>query len=95
MRGIVLLGALLMALVAAAPARAIVPPKNCGFMTVSGHRYNVKADQLRCRPARTNTRRYLEHHRKPAGYTCRDYTSGTSLKFRCSRGIKVFFAIKR
>jgi hypothetical protein len=60
MGGIVLLGALLMALTPAA-----------------------------------NTRRDLEQDRKHAGYSCRDYPLDTSLTFRCSRGVNVFFAIKR
>lgn len=74
---------------------AIVPPSDCGKMTVKGKRYNVKADQLRCRTARPHARRYLSTHTRPTGYRCRDYGSQTKLKFRCSRGIKVFFAIRR
>jgi hypothetical protein len=80
---------------ASAPAGAIVPPKDCGFMTVSSHRYNIKADQMRCATARSYSSSYLRRHRAPRGYSCHDYKSGTKLKFRCSHGIKVFFAIKR
>jgi hypothetical protein len=83
-------------LAAVAPrAGAIVPPSDCGTIVVKGKRYNVKADQLRCAPSRTYARRYLSSHRRPSGYRCRDFGSETKLKFRCSRGIKVFFAIRR
>ena len=79
-----------------APAgRAIVPPADCGIVKVDGKRYAVKADQLRCRTAKPHASRYLSTHRRPSGYTCRDFSRATKLKFRCSRGIKVFFAIRR
>ena len=74
---------------------AIVPPTDCGTLTVKGHRYNIKADQLRCRTARPYAKRYLVTHRPRTGYRCRDFGSETKLKFRCSHGIKVFFAIRR
>jgi hypothetical protein len=74
---------------------AIVPPTDCGAMTVKAKRYEIKADQLRCATAKAHARRYLSARRKPAGYRCRDYGAETKLKFRCSRGIKVFFAIRR
>jgi hypothetical protein len=84
------------AVLALAPAaQAIVPPSDCGRMTVKAKRYNIKADQLRCTTARTYAARYLSSHRKPAGFTCRDFGSETKLKFRCSKGIQVFFAIRR
>lgn len=92
---IALAAALAIAAVAVPSAGAIVPPKNCGMMTVNGKRYQIKADQMRCDPARTYSRRYLRTHVRPRGYRCRDYTSGTMLKFRCSKSIRVFFAIKR
>ena len=92
---IALVAAVALALVAAPSAGAIVPPKNCGLVTVYGKRYQIKADQMRCDPARTYARRYLRTHVRPRGYGCRDYGSGTSLKFRCSKSIRVFFAIKR
>ena len=78
-----------------AGAPAIVPPKDCGFTTVKHKRYNIKADQMRCSQAKPYARTYLARHSKPRGYKCQDYKGGTSLKFRCSKGIKVFFAIKR
>lgn len=81
-------------LVVAQPAGAIVPPKNCGYTKVGGKRYNVKADQMTCRTARTYSRRYLSSRRKPSGYRCRDY-SGGALKFKCDRRSRSFFAIRR
>ncbi len=87
--------ALLLSAATAPRAGAIVPPKNCHMMTVKGKRYQIKADQMRCSRARDYSRAYLSRHRRPAGYRCSDYGSETRLKFRCSRGIKVFFAIKR
>ncbi len=79
----------------AAPSPAIVPPSDCGRMTVKAKRYTIKADQLRCVTARSHASRYLSMHRRPSGYTCRDFGGETKLKFRCSRGVKVFFAIRR
>jgi hypothetical protein len=80
---------------AAGPAHAVVPPRDCGMQTVKGKRYNIKADQIRCRTARSYSRTYLTSHRRPRGYRCRDYTRRTKIKFRCQRGIRVFFAIRR
>jgi hypothetical protein len=74
---------------------AIVPPTDCGALTVKAKRYVIKADQLRCASAKAHARRYLLTRRKPSGYTCRNFGAETKLKFRCSRGIKVFFAIRR
>jgi hypothetical protein len=79
----------------AQPSPAIVPPSNCGMLTVKAKRYNIKADQLRCRTARTYASRYLAKRHRPGGYRCRDFNGETKLKFRCARGIKVFFAIRR
>jgi hypothetical protein len=79
----------------AASSPAIVPPSDCGRVTVKAKHYSIKADQLSCASARSYATRYLSAHRKPQGYTCRDYGHETKLKFRCARGIKVFFAIRR
>lgn len=79
----------------APPSAAIVPPSDCGMLTVKAKRYNVKADQLRCPTARSYASRYLSTRRRPSGYRCRDFGRETKLKFRCARGIKVFFAIRR
>ena len=81
--------------VLAVPSPAIVPPANCGQLTVKAKRYTIKADQLRCVTARSHASRYLSMHRRPSGYSCRDFGQETKLKFRCSRGVKVFFAIRR
>ncbi len=78
-----------------APAAwAPVPPKNCGMLQEGGL-YNIKADQMRCRRARRYARRYLASHNRPSGYSCRDYGRDTSIEFRCSKGSRVFFAIRR
>jgi hypothetical protein len=79
----------------ASPAWAPVPPRNCGMLEEGGKRFNIKADQLRCRRARRYARRYLAAHDRPSGYSCRDYGRGTSIKFRCSKGQRVIFAIRR
>jgi hypothetical protein len=75
-------------------AGAIVPPRNCGLLSVDGKRYNIKADQIRCRPARKYAKRYLQSSWRPSGYSCRRY-SGTALRFRCTKGIRSYFAIRR
>jgi hypothetical protein len=78
-----------------AEAPAPVPPKDCGNIKVSGKRYNIKSDQLRCRRARRYSRRYLSGDGRPRGYRCRNYGRSTAIKFRCENGAKVFFAIRR
>ncbi len=79
----------------AAPSPAIVPPTDCGRLTVKAKRYTIKADQLRCVTARSHASRYLSRHRRPSGYRCREFGRESKLEFRCARGIKVFFAIRR
>jgi hypothetical protein len=86
--------ALTLALVTAPGTSATVPPKNCGKITVNSKRYQIKADQMRCSTAITYSRRYLRARDRPSGYSCLNF-SGTKLKFRCSKGSRVFFAIKR
>jgi hypothetical protein len=81
-------------MVVPAGSDGIVPPRNCGKMSVGGRTYNIKADQIRCRRARRYAKMYLTSHSKPSGYSCRTY-SGSALKFRCAKGIHVYFAIKR
>jgi hypothetical protein len=85
----------LVVLFASSQAWAPVPPRNCGMLETGKKRFNIKADQLRCRTARKYARRYLASHNRPRGYTCRDYGRGTSIEFRCSKGQKVIFAIRR
>jgi len=87
--------AVVVLLVTAAPSPAPVPPRNCGMMTVEGDRYQVKADRIRCKRAKSWTRKYLSEGDRPAGYTCKNYGSSTALKFRCRKGARVFFAIRR
>jgi len=82
-------------LVTAASSPAPVAPRNCGMMSVEGKRYQVKADQIRCRTAKTYSRRYLRDAARPSGYACRNFGSETSLKFRCTKRERTFFAIKR
>lgn len=73
-----------------------VPPKDCGFIKVKSHRYNIKADQLRCDPAKRYSRSYLGENHKPKGYSCTKYSpSETAVRFRCTKGQKTFFAIAR
>jgi hypothetical protein len=86
---------LTLALVVAPGAAATVPPKNCGTISVKSKRYQIKADQMRCDTAKTYSRRYLRSHTRPSGYRCSDYASGTKLKFRCYKRVRVFFAIRR
>lgn len=76
-------------------AGATRPPRDCGMMTVKSKRYQIKADQIRCTRAKTYSRRYLSRHDRPASYACRDFGTDTKLKFRCSSGRRVFFAIRR
>ncbi len=83
------------AAIIAAPAPAIVPPKDCGPMEVAGKRYKIKADQLKCGQARDHALDYLQSHDEPRGYNCQDYGSDTRIKFRCSSGIKEIIAIRR
>lgn len=77
-------------------ASAIVPPKSWGMQSVSGKRFQIKADQMRCQTATRYSRTYLAEGRRPSGYSCTNYrASETKLKFRCAKGIRVFFAIRR
>jgi hypothetical protein len=96
-RILVLVTAALALAVVFAPSQAWAPvaPKNCGMLASKGKRYNIKADQIRCRTARRQARRYLASHQRPRGYSCRDYGRGTSIEFRCWKGQRVLFAIRR
>ena len=97
LRTIAVVAVALAATVAAfgAPAAwAPVPPKNCGMLREGGL-YNIKADQIRCGRARRYARRYLASHDRPRGYSCREYGRETRIEFRCSKGSRVFFAIRR
>jgi len=88
--------ALSIALALPAAAPAVVPPKNCGTMTVKSKRYQVKADQISCKTGRRHTRRYLSRRAKPRGYTCKNLSKEKGrVTFTCNNGRKVFFAIRR
>lgn len=88
--------ALAFALALPAAAPAVVPPKNCGAITVKGKRYTVKADQMRCTTARRYSTNYLiSVKRKPPGWRCERYGRETKLRFRCVKGRANFFAIRR
>jgi hypothetical protein len=84
-------------IVALAPGKAWapVPPKDCGMLAAKGKRFNIKADRIRCPTARRHARGYLVRGRKPSGYSCRTYGRETRIKFRCSKGARVVFAIRR
>ncbi len=95
-RTILLAAALVAALALPTAATAVVPPKNCGYMTVKGKRYQIKADQLSCRTARDHIKRYISAGRKPSGYTCRrPNTEKGRVSHTCHKGRKNFFAIRR
>ena len=97
LRSLIVTAIALALIVALAPgsAWAPVPPRNCGMLEANGKRFNIKADQIRCRAARRYARRYLVQHVKPSGYSCRKYGRETSIAFRCSKGVRVLFAIRR
>lgn len=79
----------------AAPSPAPVPPKNCGTMQVKGNGYQVKAD-IRCKRARRYARRYLAGNGAPDGWSCQRYSrSETNIAFKCNRGKRSVFAIRR
>jgi hypothetical protein len=65
------------------------------MLSAEGKRFNIKADQIRCTTARRQAKGYLVSGRKPTGYRCRNYGRGTKIQFRCSKGQRVLFAIRR
>jgi hypothetical protein len=64
-------------------------------MRANGKLFKIKADQMRCRRARRYSRRILENADRPRGYDCKSYGSETRIRFRCNKGDRVFFAIRR
>lgn len=78
-----LLTALLVCLVAAGPAGAIVPPRNCGTITVKSKRWNIVADQLRCSAAKKWAATYIRTYKAPRYYKCKRGPSGSSLWRTC------------
>src|SRR3954447_23848418 len=93
----VVLGAVA-ALLAAAPGEAIVPPKNCGSITVKHRRYNIKGDQLPCKQARSYASTYIGRRKAPRGYGCHRF-SGSALVAKCvntrTNPDRTIFIIKR
>lgn len=96
-----LIGTLAVAFALLAPvhAGAIVPPRDCKFMTIKGKRYNIKADQLKCTTARKYAEAYIRTSHKPSAYKCVKGSKGSSLAFNCVakkyNPDRTFFAIKR
>ena len=65
-------------------------------MRVNHHKFDIKADQMPCRKARRYSKRYISSGHKPRHFSCQKYDkSETQLAFRCTHGIKVFYAIRR
>ena len=83
---------------AGSTSQAIVPPKNCGTITVKYTRYNIKADQLPCKSARTYAARFLGSNVRPRSYSCQRY-KGSALVARCvnsrANPDRTIFMIKR
>jgi hypothetical protein len=76
-------------------ASAIVPPKDCGTTTVKNHRYQIKVDQITCKTGKKYAVTYLRSHTRPSRWKCTNYPSTSKFKFRCFRGVKNIYAIKR
>jgi hypothetical protein len=88
--------ATLAALLAAPGAGAVVPPTDCGRLAVAGKRLQVKVDQISCRDGLGYTKRYVREGTVPRGYACRRFTPRRGrVLFSCSKGRRVFFAIRR
>lgn len=88
------LGSFAAVLLAILPAP--VAPQDCGRMELRGRTTQIKADGLRCTTARRWSKTYVVDRRAPSGWTCRRYSStSTALAFRCRRGGKTFFGIRR
>ena len=80
----------------AAPAEAVIPPTNCGTKRIGSKTYSIKTHQVTCRFAREWASNYLLRNRRPRGFTCRKYDPRqTRIRFRCYRGEKDFYAIRR
>ena len=80
----------------AASAPAVVPPRDCGTMSVSGKRYQVKVDQIACSSGKRYAKTYIQRRTKPRGYTCKRYPARKNrVAFYCNNGRRVFFAIRR
>ena len=80
----------------AAPASAIVPPKNCGYVKVGSKRYQIKAD-ISCTTAKRAAIRYIRTRQEPARYNCKRYSaSQTSIYAQCrSTSDRVILIIRK
>ena len=78
----VLPAALLAAVLVVGSADAIVPPRDCGRMTVSNKKWRIKADQVSCKTARRHAKYYIVRKKSPTGYRCRRYKE-SSLYAKC------------
>ena len=78
-----LMAVLAVTLIAAVPAGAIVPPRNCGTMTVKGKKWQIVADQIRCSTAEKWAATYIRTYDAPRYYTCKRGPSGSSLWRTC------------
>ena len=75
-------------------ARATVPPTDCGTIRAKGSRYDVKSHRVSCGRARAWSKAYLVRRKRPSGWRCERYMD-SALVFRCRRGGRDFFAVKR
>ncbi|HEX8206330.1 MAG TPA: hypothetical protein VF587_09760 [Solirubrobacteraceae bacterium] len=96
MKTLLLAAAVVAALLVPTAATAVVPPKNCGTITVSGKRFQVKVDQISCASGKRYAKRYISRHRKPSGYKCQEPSKAKGrVNFYCNNGRKIFFGIRR
>ena len=79
-----------------ASAGAVVPPRDCGRMTLAGKRIQVKVDQISCRDGKAYARGYVERRVTPRGYRCTTYSvKKNRVQFMCRNGARVFLGIRR
>ena len=85
------------ALAVPATAPAIVPPKDCGVITVKGKKHRIKADGVTCAFAKEKATRYLRTGTKPGSrWSCKRYPKSSGFSFRCENGArKNIYGIKR
>jgi hypothetical protein len=77
-------------------AHAVVPPRDCGMLTLKGHRYQIKVDQITCADGKTFSRGYVERKVTPRGYACKKFpVKKRRVRFNCVNGRRVFFGILR
>lgn len=68
----------------AASAGAVLPPRNCGTIMAKGKKWQVKADQFRCKKAKRYAKRYIRHRVVPRHFKCRRGARGSALYAMCS-----------